>query len=304
MQAFCLLKAVPFFCYKFLTNSLLALFKPLKQTAVNVINWGHQMRSDDKARLEVRLAETDQELEASQALRYRVFYEEGGAQPSGDMVRAKLDFDTYDKFCDHLLVIDHDKGAGAKGVVGTYRMLRASSAEIAGGFYSADEYDLDPLIAGDSGGEILELGRSCVDKDYRTTATMQLLWQGIAAYTFRHDIKMLFGCASLPGTDLDALTEILSYLHHHHLAPETMRPRALAARYQAMDRSPADAIDPRKAIRALPPLIKGYLRLGGYVGDGAVVDYQFNTTDVCIIVPTEKVTSRYLKHYERKTGQA
>ena len=261
------------------------------------------MSSEYKGRLEVRLAETDQELEASQALRYRVFYEERGAQPTDDMVRAQLDFDSYDKFCEHLLVIDHDKGAGAKGVVGTYRMLHSSSAEIAGGFYSADEYDLDPLIAGSTDGEILELGRSCVDKDYRNTATMQLLWQGIAAYIFRHDVKVMFGCASLPGTDLEALKEALSYLHHHHLAPETMRPRALESRYEAMDRSPADAIDPRRAIRSLPPLIKGYLRVGGYVGDGAVVDHQFNTTDVCIIVPTENVTSRYIRHYERKSGQ-
>ena len=261
------------------------------------------MSSEYKGRLEVRLARTDQELEASQALRYRVFYEERGAQPTDDMVRSKLDFDSYDTFCEHLLVIDHDKGAGAKGVVGTYRMLRSCVAEIAGGFYSADEYDLDPLIAGCRDGEILELGRSCVDKEYRNTATMQLLWQGIAAYTFEHDVKVLFGCASLPGTDLDALKEALSYLHHHHQAPETMRPRALPSRYEAMDRSPADAIDARKVIRSLPPLIKGYLRLGGYVGDGAVVDYQFNTTDVCIIVPTEKVTSRYIRHYERKTGQ-
>jgi putative hemolysin len=114
----------------------------------------------------------------------------------------------------------------------------------------------------------------------------------------------MFGCASLPGTDLEALKESLAYLHHNHLAPEGMRPRALDARYESMDRASADAIDPRKAIRALPPLIKGYLRAGCFVGDGAVVDHQFNTTDVCIVLPTENVTSRYIKHYERTAGQA
>jgi putative hemolysin len=145
----------------------------------------------------------------------------------------------------------------------------------------------------------MELGRSCVEEGYRTMPTLQLLWQGIAAYVFEHDIKLMFGCASFHGTDPDAFSDVLTYLHHNHLAPEDMRPRAVAERYESMARASIDGIDARQALRDLPPLIKGYLRLGGYVGDGAVVDHQFNTTDICIVLPTEKVTERYYKHYER-----
>lgn len=248
-------------------------------------------------RLEVRLAECTDEIAAAQALRYQVFYEEGGATPTAEQRRLRRDEDRFDAVCDHLLVIDHARGGGAAGVVGTYRLLRHSRAMPAGGFYSAGEYDIAPLLRRGNGREILELGRSCVAKPYRTTPTMQLLWQGIAAYVFDHDIGLMFGCASLPGTDPDRLEESLSYLHHHHLAPEPLRPVALECRYEAMARRPAESIDARRALRGLPPLIKGYLRVGCYVGDGAVVDHQFNTTDVCIVLPTEAVAGRYYRHY-------
>ncbi|AUG54732.1 GNAT family N-acetyltransferase [Thalassospira marina] len=250
-------------------------------------------------RLEVRLAQSEAEILASQRLRYKVFYEERGAQPSAEMIESQRDFDHYDPICDHLLVIDHGKGEGADGVVGTYRLLRQSVANKNGGFYSADEYQIDSMLAAIKSGEIMELGRSCVEEGYRTMPTLQLLWQGIAKYVFEHDIKLMFGCASFHGTDPDDFSDVLTYLHHNHLAPEGMRPRAVAERYESMARASIDAIDARQALRDLPPLIKGYLRLGGYVGDGAVVDHQFNTTDICIVLPTEKVTERYYKHYER-----
>ncbi|MDP2699330.1 GNAT family N-acetyltransferase [Thalassospira sp.] len=258
------------------------------------------MSDDQQRRLEVRLAESEDEILASQKLRYKVFYEERGAQPSAEMAEVERDFDSYDPLCDHLLVIDHNRGAGAKGVVGTYRMLRQSVANRHGGFYSADEYEIDSMLANvGNSGEIMELGRSCVEADYRTMPTLQLLWQGIAAYVFKYDIKLMFGCASFHGTDPDAFRDALTYLHHNHMAPEEMRPRAIEDRYESMARSEIHNVDPRQALRDLPPLIKGYLRLGGYVGDGAVVDHQFNTTDICIVLPTEKVTDRYYKHYER-----
>ena len=133
---------------------------------------------------------------------------------------------------------------------------------------------------------------------------MQLLWSGIAAYVFHHDIKLMFGCASLPGIDPDALGEELTYLYYHHLAPRDIRPRALPHRYIEMRRVDRDAYEPRRALASLPPLIKGYLRLGGFVGDGAVVDPQFNTTDVAVVVKTELVTERYYRHYERQARDA
>ena len=189
--------------------------------------------------------------------------------------------------------------AAPAGVVGTYRLIRRDTAARLGGFYSAKEFDISPLVL--HPGEILELGRSCVDPAYRNRSAMQLLWSGIAAYVFHYDIVLMFGCASLPGTDPDALSMPLSYLHRYHLAPPALRPRALADRYVEMCRLRACAIDAARAIAALPPLIKGYLRLGGFVGDGAVVDEQFNTTDVCIVVKTDLVTEKYSRHYERQS---
>ncbi|MFC3124878.1 GNAT family N-acetyltransferase [Pseudoroseomonas globiformis] len=250
--------------------------------------------------LGVRIATDAGEVEAAQALRYRIFYEELGAHPDEETALLRRDCDDFDAVADHLLVLDHDLGEGSAGVVGTYRLIRRGAAARVGGFYSASEYDLGPLLS--QPGEILELGRSCVDERYRNRQAMQLLWSGIAAYVSRHQIGLMFGCASLPGTDLDQLASPLSYLHSSHLAPPELRPRALTERFVAMDRLDPASIDPRQALAELPPLVKGYLRLGGFVGDGAVVDQQFNTTDVCVVVKTELVTEKYSRHYERKMG--
>ena len=252
--------------------------------------------------LAVRLAERPPEVAAAQALRYRVFYEEMGAEPTPEMARARRDFDRFDEVADHLLVLDHARGSGAQSVIGTYRLIRRSAAARIGRFYSAEEYDISTMEA--YPGEILELGRSCVDATARNRPTMQLLWRGIATYIFHHQIDLMFGCASLPGTDPNALAAPLSYLYYHHLAPPALRPRALAARHVDMRRLDSDAIKPARALAELPPLIKGYLRLGGFVGDGAVIDHQFNTTDVAIVVKTDLVTDKYYRHYERQTREA
>lgn len=259
--------------------------------------------------LQVKLAETAADIDAAQALRYRIFYETMGARPSPGMEQARRDVDGYDPICDHLLVLDHRRGSGAEAVVGTYRLIRRETAKRFGSFYTEAEYDIAPLIA--YPGEILELGRSCVDAAYRNRPVMQLLWSGIAAYAFRYKIALMFGCASLPGTDPDALAGPLSYLYYHHLAPPALRPRAVPERYIDMRRLDPAALDPVRMLGALPPLIegfgalppliKGYLRVGGFVGDGAVIDEQFNTTDVCIVVKTDLVTEKYLRHYERKS---
>ncbi|MCA8909490.1 MAG: GNAT family N-acetyltransferase [Rhodospirillaceae bacterium] len=256
------------------------------------------VRSGD---LEVRLAHSDAEIEAAQRLRFHIFYREMAAKPTAEMAASGRDFDAFDPFADHLLVLDHARGEGADAVVATYRLLRRVNAERAGHFYTADEYEIGQLLA--QPGEILELGRSCVSADYRTGAVMQLLWRGIATYVFHYDIGIMFGCASLPGVDPEELAMPLSYLYHNHLAPPELRTRAVDSRYTPMDQVPADQLDRKAALRGLPPLIKGYLRLGGYVGDGAVVDPQFHTTDVCIIVKTDLVTQRYYKHYERQDAE-
>ena len=148
-------------------------------------------------------------------------------------------------------------------------------------------------------GEVLELGRSCIDRDARNTATMQMLWRGIALYAYHYDIKVMFGCASTPGTDPSQHAQALSYLYQNHLAPPEIRVRARPERYIDMNMLPSDSFDRRKALARVSPLIKGYLRLGGFVGDGAVIDREFDSTDVFIIVKTELVTEKYIRHYER-----
>jgi putative hemolysin len=248
--------------------------------------------------LGLRIASTPGELDAVQALRYRVFYEELRAEPDADTALSQRDRDAFDTVADHLVVVDHAIGSGAEGVVGTYRMLQRAGAAKVGRFYSADEYDIAPILS--FPGRILELGRSCVDPRYRGRAVMQLLWRGIAAYIFQHEIDLMFGCASLTGTDPDELAAELTFLFHNHLAPPALRPTALPGRYVDMRRQSPGLIDSRRILTMLPPLIKGYLRMGAMIGDGAVIDHQFNTTDVAIVVKTDLVTDRYIDHYKRQ----
>lgn len=252
--------------------------------------------------LSVRIASTDAERDAAQALRYRVFYEEMGAHPDAETLRLKRDFDEFDAVADHLLVIDHAIASDARGVVGTYRLVQGDAAAKIGHFYSASEYDISPLT--EFPGRLLEVGRSCVDKSYRGRAAMQLLWRGIASYIFLHRIDVLFGCASLQGTNPDSMGDELTYLYHNHLAPPALRVKALPERRVDMLRVDPHSIDVRKTLAKLPPLIKGYLRLGGYVGDGAVIDTQFNTTDVAVLVKSELLADKYYRHYERRLRDA
>ncbi len=247
--------------------------------------------------LGVRLARDAAEIDAAQSLRYDVFYEEMGAVPDAAARTSRRDVDRFDAVADHLIVLDHGDGSGRPRVVATYRMIDKPAAARIGHFYSADEYDIGPLLA--FPGNVLEVGRSCVHPEYRGRQAMQLLWRGIAAYVARRQIDVLFGCASLHGIDPDRIAAELTYLHTHHLAPAELRPRAIASRFVEMRRIDPATLDPRRVLVRLPPLIKGYLRLGGWVGDGAVIDAQFNTTDVAIVVRTDQVTERYLRHYER-----
>jgi putative hemolysin len=257
------------------------------------------MRQDESlgndGALSVRIAKTAEEVVAAQQLRYRIFYQEMGARPSEAVIRHGRDIDRFDGWCDHLLVID--PAGGRDLVVGTYRMLRGSVARQHGGFYSDDEYDLAPVR--NYPREVLEVGRSCVDAAYRSRAVLQLLWQGIMDYVWRHRIGLLFGCASLPGTEPEQMKRALSFLHHNFLAKDYLRPRAVAARHVSLDMLPVDAIDAAAAWRELPPLLRGYLRAGGRIGDGGVIDYDFNTTDVCLVLETEQVTQKYLRHYRQ-----
>lgn len=253
----------------------------------------------DDAAFVLRLARDDRDLRAAQRLRYEVFVTELGG--SGAMVdhALRLERDAFDPYFDHLLLIDTTRDADAlEDVVGVYRLLPSDRLAQTGRFYSETEYDLGPLKA--SGRRLLELGRSCVHPDYRGGTAMFLLWNALAEYVLERGIEVLFGVASFHGTDVAALAQPLSWLHHNHLAPEALRVRACAAQFQAMDLLPLDKVDRKLAMLGTPALIKAYLRLGGFVGEGAWIDHDFNTTDVCLVMDTAQMSAKHRDFYVRK----
>ncbi|MET0528028.1 MAG: GNAT family N-acyltransferase [Microvirga sp.] len=252
--------------------------------------------------LEVRLATTAKEIRKAQKLRYKVFYEEMSAVPTRTALLSRRDADDYDYICDHLLVLDHDAKPNALGtkkpkVVGTYRLLRQDVAEQHEGFYTRGEYDIAPLLKAHAGARFLELGRSCVLEPYRNKRTVELLWHGIWTYVLHYKIDVMLGCASLDGTNPQDLALPLSFLHHYAAAPEAWQASALQERFTRMDLLPKNAVDPKAALHALPPLIKGYLRIGATFGTGAVIDKQFGTTDVLVILPVSAINPRYIDHF-------
>lgn len=247
---------------------------------------------DTAQNFSVKIAETPAELRAAQALRYDVFVRELGG--GGAMVdhEAGLEQDRFDPYFNHMLVSDDRTGQ----VVGVYRLLRDDQAAQVGQFYSEDEYDLSVLKQ--SGRKLLELGRSCLHPDYRGGMAMFHLWSGLADYVAQHQIEVLFGVASFHGTDAEALSNPLSMLHHNHLAPPELRVRAQPAHFQNMNLVAKADLDRRQAMLDTPALIKAYLRLGGYVGEGAFVDHAFNTTDVCLILDTAQMNERQRRIYD------
>lgn len=256
----------------------------------------------DNPHFVLRLARDQRDLRAAQRLRYRVFVAELGATGAGVDHAARLEADAFDLHCDHLILVDSRRDAAAlDDVVGVYRLLTSDSAAAAGRYYSEDEYDLAALKA--SGRRLLELGRSCVDADYRGGTAMMQLWNGLADYVLEHGIEVLFGVASFHGTDVQALAEPLAWLHHHHLAPEALRVRARPPQRREMGLVARADLDRRRAMLATPALIKAYLRLGGYVGDGAWVDRAFNTTDVCLVMDTARMSAKHRDFYLRKQGR-
>lgn len=252
--------------------------------------------------LEVRLARDEREVAAAQRVRYDVFYAELGARMPENATTDRRDADRFDALCDHLLVFDTAiAGPAERQIVGTYRLLRQEKAEAAGGFYSDEEFGLEALIARHPGRRFLELGRSCVVREYRTKRTVELLWQCIWAYCRRYAIDVMTGCASFPGTVPAAHAEALSFLAHFCRAEGAWAVSALPHRFRSMDLMPAEAVRPRAAVSAMPPLVKGYLRLGARFGEGCVVDRDFGTTDVFVVLPIDAIAERYLNYYGGET---
>lgn len=253
------------------------------------------MTRPDRTPFTVKLVETPAELHAAQRLRYDVFVRELGGGGSHVDHEQGLERDRFDPYFDHM-ILTHTRTAE---VIGVYRLLRGSRAAEAGGFYSEGEYDIGLLKS--SGRRLLELGRSCLHPAYRGGSAMHCLWGGLANYVALHRIDLMFGVASFHGTDIGALKGPLSMLHHRHLAPSELRVRARSDAFQRMDLVAEAALDRRAAMVAVPSLIKAYLRLGGYVGEGAFVDHSFNTTDVCLVMDTARLNARQAKIYAGST---
>lgn len=254
--------------------------------------------------LTVRLALTAEDVRAAQRLRYLVFYEELSAIAGGDSQRTRLDVDRFDNISDQLLVIKDnacDAGQGTAvadgNVVGTYRLLRQDVATGNGGFYSAAEFDLTPVLQRHAELKFLEVGRSCVAEGFRDKPVAELLWQGIWNYVRHFKLDVMLGCASLAGTDISAMADELTFLGHAAPAPPEWRVEALPHKKVPLQQKAFDTVNQREVLKKLPTLVKAYLRLGCYIGDGAVVDHQFNTTDVLIILPVSAINPRYFNHY-------
>ena len=251
----------------------------------------NQITSDN---LTLRIAETPEEILAAQRLRYEVFYKEMGAHPIGDMAEKEREFEFYDDYCQHLLVVDNADNR----VVGTYRVLLGTTVAANNiDFYTAKEFDLSKLYA--TGGRIMEISRSCVLPSHRNKAVINLLWKGIATLVFANDIDYLIGTASFFGVDINTEKDSLAYLNAFHAADASISPRVHDAYYNPLPVVDKSAIDPKRAFMALPPLLKGYLRCGAVVGDGVYIDHQFNCVDVSVIMPIAQVTDRYFNHYKR-----
>ncbi|HET7410673.1 MAG TPA: GNAT family N-acyltransferase [Paracoccaceae bacterium] len=258
----------------------------------------------EAGRFTVRLAGCEADVAAAQRLRYRVFVEEMGAQASPAEHAERRERDRFDPCFDHLLLIDNQSTNPEieRGVAGVYRLMTGARARQGIGFYGASEYDLTLLE--NYPRETLELGRSCVDREHRGGAGMHLLWTGLGEYVATHGVSILFGVASFHGKDPGPIAQALSYLHHNHLAPPDLRVRAVADRYVPMDILPLAEVDKVEALRQTPALIKAYIRLGGFVGEGAYIDHEFNTVDVCLLMDTSRMVERYRTFYSRKRGGA
>ena len=254
--------------------------------------------------LQARLIADPAELDASQRLRYRVFGEELGANFSQHAAGDQRDEDCFDAICDHLIVLDTTlPGDAPEQIVGTYRLLRDEVAAQAGGFYTASEYAIDTLTARHRGKRFLELGRSCVMPAYRSKRTIELLWQGIWAYCLNHEIDVMVGCASFPGAVAQAHALPLSFLYQHARTSGDWAVDAATHDAVSMDMMPEEAIDMKAALTAMPPLIKGYLRLGAKFADMAVIDHAFRTTDVLVVLPVATISERYVRYYGADAGR-
>lgn len=240
------------------------------------------MQSFEKGNIRIKLAETKAEYDALYRLRYfdlLLDYNDDNKNVN------EVDRDIYDDICDHIIAID----INTSEVVGTYRVIKKSHLKDSLPFLTETEYDLTPLKKY----ELLELGRAVVKKEYRDGTVIGLLWSGIIKYAVEEQIEYMVGTASFHGLDYKPYEDVLGYLYNNHLSPTNIRCEVNKNSY--VDMSSLKYQEKNKL--NIPPLIKGYLRLGATIGDGAYIDKDFNSIDVLIVLKISDINSRYLKRY-------
>tara|TARA_B100000686_G_C16721117_1_gene935016 strand:+ start:750 stop:1709 length:960 start_codon:yes stop_codon:yes gene_type:complete len=226
--------------------------------------------------------EPDPLMKKVKALRCRSFF--------GDSKKINFDTDEFDQDCDHLVVVDKSKSEDF--VVGTYRLLIKPKDVKYRKFYSESEFNINNLYKGKKL-SMLEAGRSCVHEKYRDGRIIKLLWRGLATYILKNKIDLIFGCASFPSSNHALFKDQLSYLHYNHMPPKhyfTFPHNHMKADFNIKGK---DSINEENEFRRLPPLIKAYIRAGAWIGSGAIVDREFDTTDVLIILESKKILKKY-----------
>ncbi|EMY77756.1 acetyltransferase (GNAT) domain protein [Leptospira weilii serovar Ranarum str. ICFT] len=243
-------------------------------------------------KLEVRIAENQLEIERTLALRYEVFnLELGEGLPQSAATRK--DRDEYDRFCDHLIVVDKNR---ENKIVGTYRILRRSVAKQNLGFYADNEFDISKIY--ELHAETAEIGRSCVHPEYRDGSVISMLWAGLGAYMQKHNVRYLFGCGSIHHTDAQSANEIYAYLKDKDVLVRKEFDVTPLLGFEIPGFDPNYQVEDIKSVyKRIPALIKGYIRAGSKICGTPALDKIFKTIDFFILFDLRDIESKYGKHF-------
>lgn len=239
------------------------------------------------SKLIVKLADCSEEIEQAFRLRYQVFVEEEHIEHLKN--DSGIERDAYDDYCEHLIVRDEEKGL----VVGVYRMLPGYRVPDKG-IYTCTEFDLTGFR--EQLPRALEIGRTCVHPDYRESKTMLLLWNGMLGYFGREEFTYLMGCASVRTEDPREMSMLYSYFKQKTYSIDRFRIAPLASHKVEQLQAVGD-VDEKTAFAKLPPMIKGYLRLGSEIVPEPAYDPLFHTYDFCMILTKEQMSPKYKRHF-------
>ena len=242
---------------------------------------------------EVKLAESRSEIKLAQKLRYKVFFSERIHSPILNIGNFRIDSDKFDNYADHIIVKFRKNKFSKTRVIGTYRLLKQSVAEKKSGFYSCDEFNLDNLLNSKIYNNMLELSRSCISQKFRNKNVLKLMWNEIYRYINKNNIDALFGTASFLDTNINKIEDQLIYLNNNHKMSDNIKVNALANYKVKVDYEKPIDIN-LKLVSKLPTLIKAYLKFNASIGEGAVVDNRFKTTDVFVFLPIEEINKDYV----------